>query len=69
MGSMYQHNSDSKYKPPTSPKPSQTERPVSWDERSSQASKKRGLLGKLKDKAIGTKEEREAEKARVQQLV
>ncbi|KAK7468746.1 hypothetical protein VKT23_003249 [Stygiomarasmius scandens] len=34
----------------------------------SQAPKKRGLFGKLKDKAIGTKEEREAEKRRIAML-
>ncbi|KIK70829.1 hypothetical protein GYMLUDRAFT_66044 [Collybiopsis luxurians FD-317 M1] len=35
---------------------------------SKEPAKKRGFFGKLKDKAIGTKEEREAEKARVAQL-
>jgi len=54
--------SDHKHKPPSSP------RPASWDERKGQAStsRKRGFFGKLKDKAIGTKEEREAEKKRME---
>ena len=53
------------YKPPSSP------RPVSWDERVAQASthRKRGFFGRLKDKTIGTKEEREAEKRRVEAVV
>ena len=35
---------------------------------SSGSTKKKGFLGKLKDKAIGTKEEREAERIRSQQV-
>jgi hypothetical protein len=35
---------------------------------SNSGQKKRGLFGKLKDKAIGTKEEREAEKKRAAEV-